>query len=123
MKQVNYIMMPYLGRYARVTLVREITWELLRQDNEWATKPFTMKDFLERHGKKLENMLGKMRPDIDIERAVKGALRSLEKKGLVESTKRWQDTVYTKNIYFVNKSLVPYSYGRALIEAQRIRFL
>jgi len=116
-------MMPYLGRYARVTLIREITWELLRQDNEWATKPFTMKDFLERHGKKLEDRLGKIRPEVDIEKVVKGALRSLEKKGLVESTKRWQDTVYTKNIYFVNKSLVPYSYGRALIEAQRIRFL
>src|SRR5579883_2656543 len=115
MNYVNNRIMPYLGRYARVTLVREITWELLRQDDEWATKPFTMKDFLERHGKKLERMLGRVRPDVDIERAVKGALRSLEKRGL--------DTVYTKNVYFVNKSLVPYSYGRALIEAQRIRFL
>lgn len=115
--------MPYLGRYARVTLAREITWELLRQDDEWAVKPFTMKDFLERHGKKLEQMLGKARKDVDLERVVKGALRSLEKKGLIESTKRWGDTVYTKNIYFVNKSLIPYSYGRALIEAQRARFL
>src|SRR5579875_494026 len=81
MNYVNNRIMPYLGRYARVTLVREITWELLRQDDEWATKPFTMKDFLERHGKKLERMLGRVRPDVDIERAVKGALRSLEKKG------------------------------------------
>ncbi|MEM3684965.1 MAG: hypothetical protein QXT39_04815 [Conexivisphaerales archaeon] len=115
--------MAYMGRYARTSLIREFTWELLREDEEWATKPFTVKDFLVKYGQRFGEFLEKIRPNSNLESVAKGALRSLEKKGLLLATRNFADITFSKNIYYVHKSLAPYSYGRALIEAQRLHFL
>jgi hypothetical protein len=115
--------MSDLGRYARVSLARELVWDILRKDEEWASAPFTMKEFYERHKKELMEKLKVVRPDASLEGIVRGALQSLSKKGLLEASKSWGDIQYTKNMYYTRQNLLCYSYGRALIEAQRLRLL
>jgi hypothetical protein len=54
---------------------------------------------------------------------VRGALQSLSKKGLVFATRHWGETTYEKNVYMLYQSLVPYTYGQAMVAAQRLRLL
>lgn len=115
--------MSHYGRYARITTGREIVWEILRRDDEWARVPFTMREFYLRHKAELESALNPLSPDSPVEGLVRGALQSLSKKGLILATRSWGDTAYSQNIYFVHQSLIPYNYGRAMVQAQRLRLL
>lgn len=115
--------MSDLGRYARVSLARELVWDILRNDEQWASAPFTMKEFYERHKVELMKKLTTVRPDAPLEGVVRGALQSLTKKGLLEASKSWGNIQYSKNMYYTRQNLLSYSYGRALIEAQRLRLL
>jgi hypothetical protein len=116
-------MLSYLGKYARTSAAREIVWNILRRDDDWAQFPFTMKDFYQRHKEELDKALINLKPDAPVDALVKGALQSLCKKGLIFATRSWGNAYYSKNIYMMNQSLRPYTYGRALIEAQRLRLL
>jgi hypothetical protein len=115
--------MSYLGKYARITIAREVVWEILRCDDEWTAAPFTMKEFFERHAVELQKALAPLNPNSSAEAMVRGALQSLNKKGLIMATRSWGETTYSKNIYIIYKALVPYNYGRAMLEAQRLRLL
>jgi hypothetical protein len=115
--------MSYLGKYARITIAREVVWEILRSDDEWSATPFTMKEFYRRHKGQLETSLSPLNPHSSAEAMVRGALQSLNKKGLILATRHWGETSYSKNIYIMYKALVPYTYGRAMLEAQRLRLL
>jgi hypothetical protein len=115
--------MPNLGRYARVSAAREVVWEILRREPEWARYPFTAKDFYEKHEVELETFLKPLNPEASILGMVKGTLQSLAKKGLIEATRRWGNTTYKTNVYIPNANVIPYTYGRALLEAQRLRLL
>ena len=115
--------MSQFGRYARITLSREKVWEILRRDDEWAQTPFTMREFYIRHKIELDTALLPLGYNSSVDGMVRGALQSLCKKGLVISTRTWGDASYSKNIYIVHQSLIPFNYGKALIQAQRLRLL
>ncbi len=115
--------MSYLGKYARITVAREIVWEILRRDDEWSSAPFTMKEFFQRHAEELEKALSPVNPSSTAEAMVRGALQSLNKKGLIMATRSWGETTYSKNSYILHRALAPYNYGRAMLEAQRLRLL
>jgi Fe2+ or Zn2+ uptake regulation protein len=110
------------GRYARVTTCREKVWDILRQDDEWARNPFTMREFYRRHKSELDAALLPLGPS-SVEGMVRGALQSLAKKGLVQASRSWGDTTYSANVYMVHESLMPLNYGKALVQAQRLRLL
>jgi hypothetical protein len=98
-------------------------WEVLRRDEEWARTPFTMREFYERHRKELDDALYPLGRGSSVEAMVRGALQSLAKKGLVQATRTWGDTTYSRNVYMVHQSLMLLTYGEALAQAQRLRLL
>lgn len=119
----NLLAAAGIGKYARITLARERVWEILRSDGEMSSAPFTMREFYERHRKELLSSLSPINPGSSVEAVVRGALQSLSKKGLLLATRRWGETTYEKNIYMIHRSLVPFNYGQAMVQAQRMRLL
>jgi Fe2+ or Zn2+ uptake regulation protein len=117
------VLMSQFGRYARTTTCREKMWEILRHDDEWASAPFTMREFCDRHRGDLETALSALGTSSSVESMVRAALQSLNKKGLVQATRTWGGTTYSKNVYMIHQSLIPLNYGRALVQAQRLRLL
>jgi predicted transcriptional regulator len=115
--------MAYLGKYARISTAREIVWEILRREEGWATNPFTMREFFERHRRELEASLAPLNPGASIEGTVRGALQSLNKKGLVAIIRADGAVKYSRNMYQVESALIRYTYGRAMIEAQKLHLL
>ncbi len=115
--------MAAVGKYARITLVREAVWEVLRRDDSMLAAPFTMKEFYQKHRTELDSRLSPINPSSSVESMVRGALQSLSKKGLVFATRHWGETTYEKNVYMLYQSLVPYTYGQAMVAAQRLRLL
>ena len=99
---------------------REIVWEILRHDERRDTYAFTMKEFYVRHVHELGAALGPLMPGASIEGMVKGALRSLAKKGLIQMTKSRGDVTYEKNIYLPRSVLLPFSYSQAVVLARRM---
>jgi hypothetical protein len=115
--------MTYIGRYARGSLIRELLWDLIRNDAEFSQNPFTMKEFYSKYKGYLEEKVSTLKRGSSVEAMVKGGLQGLCKKGLLTSSKITGDTSYHVNIYMTYKALTIFSYGRALIEAQRLRLL
>jgi hypothetical protein len=115
--------MVYLGKYARISNAREIVWEILRKEESWATNPFTMRDFYERHRAELEVNLAPLKPGASVEGMVRGALQSLNKKGLIYIMKNDGNVAYSRNMYMAEQALIKFTYGRAMIEAQKLHLL
>jgi len=115
--------MAEVGKYARITMAREVVWEILRRDDHLSMAPFTMREFYQRHRAELDSSLAPIHPGSAAEAMVRGALQSLSKKGLIFATRRWGETTYEKNIYMLYRSLVPFNYGQAMIAAQKLRLL
>jgi hypothetical protein len=113
----------YLGRHARVSAARGVVWEILRRDGARARVPFTAREFYERHSRELESLLKPLNPGGSIKGAVRGALQSLSKKGLVQATRRSGDITYRTSVYVSERSVLRYNYGRAMLEAQRLHLL
>ena len=115
--------MPNLGKYDRITTAREVVWEILRREDAWSFAPFTMREFYQKHAPELESALAPLSHHSSAEGMVRGALQSLNKKGLILATRSWRETTYSKSIYIMYRALTPYNYGRAMLEAQRLRLL
>ncbi len=115
--------MAEVGKYARITLAREAIWEILRRDDSMSQAPFTAREFYTKHHAELDAALTAINPASSAEAMVRGALQSLRKKGLIFATRHWGETTYERNIYMIHRALVPFSYGQAMVAAQKMRLL
>ena len=96
-------------------------WELLRRDGD--VGHFTAQDFCEKHLGELKRAIAPINPGASLERIVTGALQGLVKKGLLGSIRGAYGTVFTTHIYILDREILRYEYGRAMVEAQRLRLL
>jgi hypothetical protein len=114
--------MSYLGRHARASAAREIVWEIIRATGA-GIGPFTVREFCQLHKDELERALGVLKPGASTSSLVKGALQSLTCKGLLSAAKAEGDGSAGTYRYSPEDSVTQFRYGRAMIEAQRLRLL